>query len=42
MIDLIALPKKIIPFALVSIGYPGEKKVTSDRFDPALVHYEKW
>ena len=42
MIDLIALPKEIIPFALVSIGHPGEKKVTCDRFDPALVHYEKW
>jgi nitroreductase len=42
MIDLLALPKNIIPFALISIGYPGEKKDASNRFDPTLIHYEKW
>jgi nitroreductase len=27
---------------LLSIGYPAEKKEASDRYDPDLVHYEKW
>jgi nitroreductase len=42
MIDIVSVPDYIIPFALVSIGYPDETKEPSDRFDDSLVHYEKW
>ena len=42
MKKLIAIPEKIIPLALVSIGYPAEEKPPSDRFTESFVHYEKW
>ena len=42
MKSLVSLPEKVLPFALVSIGYPDEKKEPSDRYESSLVHYEKW
>jgi nitroreductase len=40
--ELIQLPDHIIPFALVPIGYPAEKKPPSNRFDLERIHYNKW
>jgi nitroreductase len=40
--DLVQLPDHIIPFALVPIGYPAEKKPPSNRFDLERIHYNKW
>ena len=37
-----ALPEQIIPFAIVSIGYPGQEVIASDRYNQSRVHYEKW
>ncbi len=42
MKSLVSVPEHVIPFALVSIGYPDEEKNPSERFDESLVHYEKW
>ncbi len=39
---LIQLPEHIIPFALIPIGYPAEKKPPGNRFDSARVHNNKW
>lgn len=39
---LLGLPEHIIPLALISIGYPAEKKSPADRYDPARVRYNHW
>ena len=40
--QLFRLPAHIIPFALVSLGYPAETKSTPERFKPDRIHLEKW
>lgn len=39
---LFKLPEHIIPFAVVSIGYPAEVKKPNDRYNESIVHYNKW
>lgn len=39
---LLALPRRIVPFAFVSIGYPAEIKEPSDRFDSRRIHSNSW
>ena len=36
------LPDSIIPFAVISLGYPAENKETPDRIKPERIHYESW
>jgi nitroreductase len=36
------LPKNVIPFAVVSLGYPAETISASMRFRPDRIHFEKW
>lgn len=33
------LPDTLLPFALVSCGYPAESRPQQDRYDPARVHW---
>lgn len=40
--DILNIPEHIVPFALLSIGYPAETKDTSNRYDESRVHYEQW
>lgn len=40
--ELLALPAHIVPFALVSIGYPAEEKPPANRFDAGRIHYNGW
>jgi nitroreductase len=40
--EMFSLPTNVIPFALVPIGYPDEKKAPEDRFRPDRVHKDKW
>lgn len=40
--EVFKLPEHIIPFSIVCIGYPDEKKEPSNRFDSERIHYEKW
>jgi nitroreductase len=42
MTKLASIPGHIVPFALVSLGYPNEEKEASDRFDESMVHYDIW
>jgi len=38
-----SLPSHIIPFSVISIGYPlGEANRFIDRYDPSRVHYERY
>lgn len=40
--SIFELPKHVIPFAVVSLGYPAETREVSDRFKPERIHFEKW
>lgn len=40
--ELLVLPERVIPMALVSLGYPAENKGPSERYDKARVHINKW
>ena len=42
MRKLIHLPTNVIPFALISLGYPGEEKSSEERFNASRIHYNKW
>jgi len=39
---LFSLPENIIPFSLVPLGYPAEKKPAADRFDETRIHNNEW
>jgi nitroreductase len=39
---LFKLPKHIMPFNVIALGYPAEKKKLENRYDHKKVHYEKW
>lgn len=39
---LFNLPENIIPYAVVSAGYPDQKSTFVDRFNEASVHYESF
>lgn len=36
------LPDSIMPISIVVLGYPGEEKEVSNRFDPSKIHCEVW
>ena len=36
------LPDPIVPYALISLGHPGENKSTPDRIKPDRIRMEKW
>lgn len=35
------MPAHIMPLSIVSVGYPGEEKPPSNRFDPSRIFFEK-
>jgi nitroreductase len=39
---LFGLPAHVIPFSVVSVGYPDEKRSMPDRFLPERIHWGKW
>lgn len=39
---LLDLPSNIIPTAIVALGVADEAREVDERFNEALVHYEKW
>jgi nitroreductase len=42
MRKLLNMPTRVVPIALVSIGYTEERPRTEDRFKPERVHHEHW
>lgn len=40
--ELLILPDHIIPFSIISIGYPAEDIKPKDKFNHDKIHYEKW
>lgn len=39
---LLGIPENVVPFSLISIGYPAEKKMPANRFDTSRIHYDRW
>jgi len=39
---LLSIPEHIIPFSLVSIGYPAEQKPRANRYNESRIHYNIW
>lgn len=39
---IFSIPEDIVPFGLISLGYPAEERATPERFDKAKIHNEKW
>lgn len=39
---LLGIPRELVPFAIVSVGHPGETKPPAERYDGARVHSERW
>jgi nitroreductase len=39
---LVAMPERIMPFALLPLGYPAEEKSHVNRFNPRRIHLGKW
>ena len=40
--DLLEMPKEVIPFSFIPIGYPAEEKPPADRYSDEKVHYDYW
>jgi nitroreductase len=39
---LFGIPREVIPFAVIPVGFPAEKKPPAERFDPKRVHQDRW
>lgn len=39
---LLGMPENVIPFSLISIGYPAEQKPPANRYDESRIHYNRW
>lgn len=42
MRKLLNIPEHVIPFSLISLGYPAEEKHSEDRYDSSRVHRNRW
>ena len=42
MKELLNIPDTVIPFSLISIGYPTVKQGRVDRYNSKRIHYNKW
>ena len=42
MKQLTNLPDHVMPFSLISIGYPAEKQERLNRYNPSRIHHNKW
>jgi len=42
VIQILNLPMKVIPLAIIALGHPNESRAPKERFDTNKVHYEKW
>ena len=40
--ELLNIPSNIIPFSIISIGYPAEEKESKERFDASRIHSNTW
>lgn len=36
------IPETIVPFSIVAVGFPDEKKGPADRYDHTRIHFQNW
>jgi nitroreductase len=39
---LLGIPEHVIPFSIIPIGYPAERKPPADRYEDSRVHSDRW
>lgn len=39
---VLGLPERVVPLAVLAIGWPAEHKDPAGRFDPAFIHLDGW
>ena len=39
---VLQLPETIIPLNIITMGYPAENPEPKDKFNPDVIHYQKW
>lgn len=42
MKKILNIPENVIPFSLISLGYPAEQKSSKDVYDILRVHHNQW
>ena len=40
--EILALPREVEPFCALAFGHPAEEGKRPDRYDPALIHRNRW
>lgn len=40
--NILNLPTHVVPFSIISLGYPAEKKDTANRYNEERIHWNKW
>jgi len=40
--ELLGMPEGVEPLAVLAIGHPAEEKPPAERYDPSLVHLNRW
>lgn len=38
----LALPSSVVPYCVVSVGYPAGDEQPKDKWDPSRIHYNQW
>jgi nitroreductase len=39
---LLGIPENVVPFSLIPVGYPAERKPPASRYKESRVHYNRW
>jgi nitroreductase len=42
LIDILQIPKDILPVSMISIGRPDEIREVPDRYDVGRIHQDRW
>ena len=40
--NILNIPEEAFPFSMIALGYPGEEKEPSGRFEPSRIHRNGW
>lgn len=40
--DILGLPVRVLPFALIAVGWPAEQREPRDNWTPDAVHHDRW
>lgn len=40
--EMLGMPDRILPFSMVALGYPAERKPPPENYDPGRVHRDRW